>query len=496
MDSPDERPISKINPIASLSYLTKFPENQYFERKGIEEAGLKPTKLANELIGMLNADGGMLVLGISDSGEVQNLDDLTENTLNDYRKVLHDFIKPPANANLEEVRLDDGSLIFLYHLEQDYERLFARDDNDNVYRRVADSNKGPLSNDEVDKLRYDKSIRSFEDQKRSDFDPRDLDVSTVEFYKSKINFVGTNEELLLKRNLAVKREERIVYKNSAILLFADDPEKYIPSAYIRYVRYEGDKPLPGESFNVTKDERFHGNIPTLISNVRKFIYASLNDYFYLDVATGRFVSVSEYPEGAWLEGVVNALFHRSYNLQGNSIYIRHYDDRLEISNSGPLPAQVTVENIRSERFSRNPRIGRVLSEMGYTRELNEGVNRIYSSMEKSMLSEPQYTDSNDTVTLVLRNKLSKHEKSIPDFVFTTIEKNWADYNDTERNVIGYLFNHYHGTIAELAAFANVSPQAIRSYLNKFSEGPAAIIERHSEKIRDKNAIYSFKKKNS
>ena len=487
--------ISNFNPAATIAYITKYPENQYLERKGIEEAGLKPTKLANELIGMLNADGGMLVLGVSDSGDVQNLDDLPVEKLNEYRQVLHDFVHPPANANIEEVRLSDGSLIFLYHIEQDYERLFERSDNNAVYRRVADSNKGPLDNDEIDKLRYDKSIRSFEDQKRSDFDPRDLDTSTIEFYKRKINFTGTNDEVLLKRNLAVMRDSGIVYKNSAILLFAEDPEKYIPSSTIRYIRYEGDKPLAGENFNVIKDERFYGNIPTLISSVRKFIYASLNDYFYLDVATGRFVSVSEYPEGAWLEGLVNALFHRSYNLQGNAIYVRHYDDRLEISNSGPLPAQVTVENIRSERFSRNPRIGRVLSEMGFTRELNEGVNRIYSSMEKSMLTEPTYTDTNDTVTLVLRNKLSKHEKSIPEFVFTSIEQNWQKYNDTERRIIGFLFNRYHATVEELASYTNVSPQAIRTYLNRFTEGDSAIIERHSEKIRDKNAVYSFKKKN-
>lgn len=488
--------ISKYNPAATLAYITRYPENQYLERKGIEESGIKPAKLANELIGMLNADGGMLVLGVSDDGEIQDLNTLTEQQLRDYRQILHDLIKPPANACLEEVTLPDGKLIFLYHVEQDYERLFSQKNSDSVYRRVADSNKGPLDNDQIDKLRYDKSIRSFEDQKREDFDPRDLETATIEFYKKKIKFVGSNEDLLVKRNLAIRKDDRVIYKNSAILLFAEDPEKYIPSASIRYVRYEGDKPLPGESFNVIKDERFYGNIPTLISSVQKFIYASLNDYFYLDVRTGRFVSVSEYPEGAWLEGVVNALFHRSYNLQGNAVYIRHYDDRLEISNSGPLPAQVTVENIRSERFSRNPRIGRVLSEMGFTRELNEGVNRIYSSMEKSMLSQPEYTDTNDIVTLVLRNKLSKHEKSIPDFVFATIERGWMKYNDTEQKIIGYLFNNYHATIEELAAYANVSPQAIRTYLNRFTDGADAIIERHSEKIRDKNAIYSFKKKSS
>ena len=65
--------------------------------------------------------------------------------------------------------------------------------------------------------------------------------------------------------------------------------------------------------------------------------------------------------------------------------IKHYDDRLEISNSGPLPSIVTIENIKENRYARNPKIARVLYELGYVRELNEGVKRIFSSMQKMLL---------------------------------------------------------------------------------------------------------------
>lgn len=484
--------VSKHNSLATLDYLANTTEGQYLERKGIEEAGLKPTKLANEIIGMLNADGGIIALGISDYGEVQDLNKLDTKILRQYRKVLHDFVTPPAYAILEEVTLDSGQLIFLYHIEQDYERLFKRSDNDDVYLRVSDDNKGPLTTEEIDKLQYDKMIRSFEDQKRTDFDPDDLQHVVIDLYREQINFKGTNEELLLKRNLAVKdKEGEITYKNSAILLFSDDPEKYIPSSSIRYIRYKGNEALAGDEYNVTKDERFYGNIPTLINSLREFIYASLDDYFFLDITTGKFLSVSEYPEGAWLEGMVNAFFHRSYNLQGNNIYVKHYDNRLEISNSGPLPAQVTIENIRHERFSRNPRIGRVLSEMGYTRELNEGVNRIYSAMERSMLAQPVYSDRSDIVTLTLKNKISDNDKTIANHVMQQIESRWGDFNDTERRIIGHLFAQHKATIDEFSSAIGVTGQAVRTYLNRFME--ADLIEKHSDKLRDKKALYTFKK---
>ena len=69
-----------------------------------------------------------------------------------------------------------------------------------------------------------------------------------------------------------------------------------------------------------------------------------------------------------------------------------FDDRLEIYSPGKLPNIVTVENIKHERFSRNPRIARTLTEFGWVREMNEGVKRIYSEMESYLLHEPKYTE--------------------------------------------------------------------------------------------------------
>lgn len=275
------------------------------------------------------------------------------------------------------------------------------------------------------------------------------------------------------------------------MLFTLDPEKYISSASVRYVRYEGTEALTGTSHNVVKDERFENNIPRLIDILKAFLRASFKDYYFLDMETGKFKKVPEYPEEAWLEGIVNALCHRSYNVQGNSIYIKHFDNRLEISNSGPLPAQVTIENIKSERFARNPRIARVLEDMGYVRQLNEGVSRIYESMEKSMLSTPEYKEENGTVYLILRNKISEHSKTIHDSVVDKIQENWIHYNDTQRSIINYLFLNHQTTIDELTQYTRVNMNTIRTYVNKFIQDDLLI--RVSDKIRDAGALYLFKK---
>ena len=224
---------------------------------------------------------------------------------------------------------------------------------------------------------------------------------------------------------------------------------------------------------------------------RSFLRASFKDYYFLDIREGKFKKVPEYPEEAWLEGIVNALCHRSYNVQGSSIYIKHFDDRLEISNSGPLPAQVTIDNIKTERFARNPRVARVLEDLGYVRQLNEGVSRIYESMEKSMLSLPEYHEKNGNVYLVLRNKISQHSKTIHDTVVDKIENEWGDYNETQRNILVYLFATHHATLSEIVSYVKINENTVRGYLNKFMK--EKLIERQTKKQRDINALYVFKK---
>lgn len=482
-------PLSNINTIITKSYLQTQPENQYFERKGLGDKDIKPTKIAEELIGMLNADGGVLAFGVSDQGEIQDLKQITDK-LDEYRKLAFDFIAPPCHIQLEEIEVD-GKLVFLFHVEHDLERIYCRKDNEKVFLRVADTNR-ELNREQIKKLEYDKNIRLFEDEVVPEFDQADLDQNLLMDYKQKLNFKSDDIlSLLYKRNLITKKESGYQFKKSAVLLFTKDPERYIPSASVRYVRYEGTVAKTGSEHNVVKDQRFENNIPRLIDEISYFLRAALRDYYFLDIQQGKFKKVPEYPEEAWLEGIVNALCHRSYNVQGNVIYIKHFDDRLEISNSGPLPAQVTVENIKTERFARNPRIARVLEDLGYVRQLNEGVSRIYESMEKSLLAKPEYREQNGNVYLTLRNRVSSHEKTISSELMSYIETHWSEFNETQRSILNYLLLNGAATISELTDYTQINKNSVRGYVNSFIE--QKIIERHSEKQRDANAKYTFKK---
>ncbi|MCK9684007.1 hypothetical protein CH637_008225 [Haemophilus influenzae] len=162
-----------------------------------------------------------------------------------------------------------------------------------------------------------------------------------------------------------------------------------------------------------------------------------------------------------------------------------------MSNSGPLPAQVTIENIKTERFARNPRIARVLEDLGYVRQLNEGVSRIYESMEKSLLAKPEYREQHNNVDLTLRNRVTAHEKTVSTATMLQIEKEWTNYNDTQKAILLYLFTNGTAILSELVDYTKINQNSIRAYLNAFIQ--QGIIERQSVKQRDPNAKYAFRK---
>ena len=115
----------------------------------------------------------------------------------------------------------------------------------------------------------------------------------------------------------------------------------------------------------------------------------------------RFAPEALIPEPVWMEALVNAVVHRSYSMGGDHIRVELFDDRLEVNSPGRLPGLVRPENIRETRFARNPRIARALSDLGYGRELGEGVNRMFEEMSRVGLPDPVYVQTSASVRVTL-----------------------------------------------------------------------------------------------
>ena len=208
-----------------------------------------------------------------------------------------------------------------------------------------------------------------------------------------------------------------------------------------------------------------------VLKARAFINSQLREFTHLN-QKGIFETVPEYPEFAWYEGLVNAVTHRDYSNTGEYITVKLFDDRLEILSPGKLSGFITLENMKTERYSRNPQIARVLTEFGIVRELNEGVKRIYSEMQRFYLKDPIYSEPNQhSVLLVLDNNIIMRSKRKTETMLknSEIEQKWEQLNYQERQVLQAIYDKGEITSSEVADIIKRGKTTAVKLLNRLVE---------------------------
>lgn len=467
--------------VVTIDYLSNTEEGQYLDRKS---ARIKPSDIAKHLVAFANANGGILVIGIEDDGSKTGFKC-------DGAKNINDFLQIPYTSCLGNIRFTTEErnigqdVILIFFIEPSEDSVIKTTDG-KVYLRVGDKSK-LLNHDQVTQLEYDKGERIFEDIIVEDSSFDDIDIPLLEQYKQILNTELTLEEILEARGLMRKGH----LTNAGILLFAKYPTKFLPNARLRLIKYNGLKMETGTRLNIIKEINFEMAIPKIIQEVRKAINLQLREFQSLG-EDGMFKIIPEYPEFAWFEGIVNSLTHRNYSIKGDHIRVSLYDDRLEVFSPGKLPNIVTLENMLNTRYSRNPRIARVLSEFGWVKELNEGVKRIYDEMQSFYLNSPTYTEPNDnSVLLVLENSITSRKLRNEDKIASIIDsKLFNSLTEYELKIVQYLLANDSITTKKAKILLDRGDTVCRKQLKSLEQ--KGIIEWHGANKSDPNQYYSLK----
>ncbi|MFL5817496.1 MAG: ATP-binding protein [Conexibacter sp.] len=373
--------------------LLETAEDQWFDRKS---ARIKPRALADALIGFANAEGGIVAVGLSD-GRIEGTDDVGR-ARNDLVQAPIDFCVPPVRAQhrLVPCRTDAGTDHLLIFEVRPSDGVVHTNAKDEAYLRVGDENR-KLTFAQRQELTFDRGPGSYEARPVVAIDATDLSETLLDAY---VEAVGARDRrgLLQARSLI---DERGTLNVAGWLLFASHPQSRIPEALVRVLRYRGSERGTGARQQLVSDERFEGPIPRVLRHARARIQQVQPTRRALG-RHGRFDEIPLVPEDAWLEGLVNAVVHRSYSLAGDHIRIEVFDDRIEITSPGRFPGIVDVTDPRTApRFARNPRIARVCADLEFGQELGEGIRRIYEEMRHAGLDDPVYTQTGASVRLLL-----------------------------------------------------------------------------------------------
>lgn len=378
-------------PTQRAKHLLALPESQWFDRKSVR---IEPKKLAESIVAFANADGGTIVVGLSD-GKVEGVDSGPKR-LNDLMQAAVDFTDPtvPTQMHLYECVRDDGESDHLLVIEVPPGRNVYATNRDEAYLRLGDESR-KLSFAQRRELFYDKSQSSFESE-RTELRVSDVDRGLLDTYAA---VLGAPDAVRLLEARELAADDHLTVAGA--LLFAEHPERALPSAQVRVSRFQGTQRESGSRQNLIGDDRLEGPIPQLLDGARASIRRWQPTRRAL-AASGRFEDIGLVPEDAWLEGVVNAVVHRSYSIQGDYIHVDIYDDRIVIESPGRFPGLVDPANpLAIKRFARNPRIARVCTDLRITQEFGEGIRRMFDEMRSAGLSDPLYRQSAGSVQLTL-----------------------------------------------------------------------------------------------
>ena len=187
--------------------------------------------------------------------------------------------------------------------------------------------------------------------------------------------------------------------------------------------------------------RFNGNILDTIQNAYEFINLRMN-HSLLKLDNTR-INIDAYPKRALFEGIVNAVAHRDYYLDGTQIQVDMFKDRLEISSPGsfyrgvPIEKTYDLSSIISKR--RNELITSVFVSCNVMEAAGTGFDKIVEDYKQAdEKHRPYIFSASDHFTLVLPDLTYEEgveEARGPSLVFVP-PKNSSDY---DRKILEYCY---------------------------------------------------------
>ena len=165
------------------------------------------------------------------------------------------------------------------------------------------------------------------------------------------------------------------------------------------------------------------------------------------------------------ELLINAIAHKSYTISGD-IFIKVYQDRLEITNPGGLPLGITKDNILHITYRRNPHLIRILHDLKLMEGEGTGYNLIYEITSRDAKAFPiPISDYNATSVTQYSKILDEEAVLLLDF----IAKNYK-LSQKEFIVLGVITRHKKILATQLTKELQLTDEdRLRSYISKLAD---------------------------
>ncbi|MCS7035337.1 MAG: putative DNA binding domain-containing protein [Saprospiraceae bacterium] len=350
-----------------------------------------------------NLNGGYIVLGVEEEGGVAKLPPagLAEDSLEEMQKKIRgqcNRIEPEYYPVVEPIRFEHKTLLVIWcpaGEARPYSAPSARGTGERAYYIRQSSETVEAQGAILQELLSLTARIPFDDRANARLSYEVLEHSLIKKFlidaRSKLAEAGQGLlEDCLDLRIARRVNDHYAPVNVGLMFFTFSPHEYFAGARTEVAQF-GDE----AGGRVVEEKYFTGPIHEQIREILRFlegITGHLTQKLPHKAEAMRFVA---FPYAAMEEAVVNAFYHRGYDVSTEPIKIYLYPDRMEIiSYPGPVPGILPEHFAEGARVppapNRNRRVGDFLKQLRLAEMRNTGIPTIIREMKQNGSPPPRF----------------------------------------------------------------------------------------------------------
>lgn len=323
-----------------------------------------------------NYDGGEILFGVDDDGNIKGLSDVKQACL-DIENKINDSISPQPNYTLE---IQNNEQTIKLSVKSGLQKPY-------LYKSKA-YKRNDTATIEVDTLEFSRLVLEGKNIRFEELHCKDQELSfeiLQSNLKEKIQIETFNKDTLKTLNLY----DDVNGFNNAAGLLAD--KNHFPG--IDIVKF-------GENISIIQKRITFEN--TSVLGIYEKALSVFRDYYQYEVIQGADRKMVEtIPEAAFREAIANALIHRVWDVD-LQIRVSMFDDRIEVVSPGGLPSGITEDEYLSGKLSvlRNRNLANVFYRLGFVEIFGTGITRI-KQIYSEALTKPGFEVSENAIKIIL-----------------------------------------------------------------------------------------------
>jgi ATP-dependent DNA helicase RecG len=378
----------------------RLGEDSHWEFKEIQFVGNVPRSprrddLADELAAFANTDGGVVLCGVTDGGDVQGM---SREQMDELEQLLvaicTDIIKPPIRPAILRKEIEEGMPFLLVEVPQGHTQ---HDSPGGSYHRVG-SSKRRMTSDERLRLAQQRGQARFLWFDKQPVQGTGFGSLDEALWKPLLSTVGAAdpESALEKMGLLTSDENGTTRTTVAgVLLCSRSPEEWLPNACITATCYRGND----RASEQIDTQTITGPLNRQITEAVAFAIRNMRIGAYKSPAR---TDLPQYSEAALFEAIVNAVVHRDYSIRGSRIRLSMFADRVELNSPGRLPNNLTIDSMDVRQSTRNEALASIFGRISvgtvqgsgdrqfFMERRGDGVPTIFRQTEALSGKPPEY----------------------------------------------------------------------------------------------------------